>query len=439
MNNRIVIIGAGAAGCFAAIEVKRRCPEAEVTVLEKGTKPLAKVAITGGGRCNLTNSFAEVKSLEQVYPRGFRLMKKLFHHFSPKDAYEWFEREGVRLVTQDDECVFPQSQDAMEIVLTLTSLMNRLGVNTLCGCKVSNIVKRDVCSDGNPLYSITYTKAGSTHVMEADKVIVTTGGHPSPSGFDMLKGLDLEIMPPVPSLFSLCISDKSLTALMGTVVEQAQVSLAGTKIKTNGALLITHWGISGPAVLKLSSHGARILAEKDYQADVTVNWLFEMSNNDVQEMLSAYVRKHAAKKITSAYPSALNARLWVHLVQRAKLSADMRWSELQGKAFNRLLTVLTSDTYHVMGKNRYKDEFVTCGGVSLNSLKHDTLEAKNHPGLHFAGEVTDVDAVTGGFNLQAAWTMGWVAAKAMASPPSSPVEREPIRVRRDYKKNKNEK
>ena len=421
---RIVIIGAGAAGCFAAIDVKRRCPEAEVTVLEKGTKPLAKVAITGGGRCNLTNSFAEVKSLEQVYPRGFRLMKKLFHHFSPRDAYEWFEREGVRLVTQDDECVFPQSQDAMEIVLTLTSLMNRLGVNTLCGCKVSNIAKRDVISDGNPLYSVTYTKAGSTHVIEADKVIVTTGGHPSPSGFDMLKGLDLEIVPPVPSLFSLCISDKSLTALMGTVVEQAQVSLAGTKIKTCGPLLITHWGISGPAVLKLSSHGARILAEKDYQADVTVNWLFEMSNNDVQEMLSAYVRKHAAKKITSAYPSALNARLWVHLVQRAKLSSDMRWSELQGKAFNRLLTVLTSDTYHITGKNRYKDEFVTCGGVSLNSLKHDTLEAKNHPGLHFAGEVTDVDAVTGGFNLQAAWTMGRVAAEAVVASSTALPRRE---------------
>ena len=410
---RIVIIGAGAAGCFAAIEVKRRCPEAEVTVLEKGTKPLAKVAITGGGRCNLTNSFAEVKSLEQVYPRGFRLLKKLFHHFSPEDAYEWFEREGVRLVTQDDECVFPQSQDAMEIVNKLIFLMNGNGVRTLCGCKVCEIAAHP------SHYAVTYTKAGNNHVIEADKVIVTTGGHPSPSGFDMLKGLDLEIVPPVPSLFSLCISDKSLTALMGTVVEQAQVSLTGTKIKTNGPLLITHWGISGPAVLKLSSHGARILAEKAYQADVTVNWLFEMSNNEVQEMLSAYVRKHAAKKITSAYPSALNARLWAHLVQRAKLSVDMRWSELQGKAFNRLLTVLTSDTYHVTGKNRYKDEFVTCGGVSLNCLKHDTLEAKNHPGLYFAGEVTDVDAVTGGFNLQAAWTMGYVTAEAVeASPPA---------------------
>ena len=410
---RIVFIGAGAAGCFAAIEVKRRCPEAEVTVLEKGTKPLAKVSITGGGRCNLTNSFAEVKSLEQVYPRGFRLMKKLFHHFSPTDAYEWFEREGVGLVTQDDECVFPQSQDAMEIVFTLTSLMNRLGVKTLCGCKVTGIAPH------SPYYAVTYTKAGSTHTIEADKVIVTTGGHPSSSGFDMLKGLDLEIVPPVPSLFSLCIFDKSLTALMGTVVEQAQVSLAGTKIKTNGPLLITHWGISGPAVLKLSSHGARILAEKNYQADVTVNWLFEMSNNDVHNMLASYVNKHSAKKITSAYPSVLNARLWAHLIQRAKLSADMRWSELQGKAFNRLLSVLTSDTYHVTGKNRYKDEFVTCGGVSLNSLKHDTLEAKNHPGLYFAGEVTDVDAVTGGFNLQAAWTMGYVVA-TVASPPALP-------------------
>ena len=404
---RIVIIGAGAAGCFAAIELKRRCPEAEVTVLEKGTKPLAKVAITGGGRCNLTNSFAEVKSLEQVYPRGFRLMKKLFHHFSPKDAFEWFEREGIRLVTQDDECVFPQSQDAMEIVLTLTSLMNKLGVKTLCGCKVTEIAPH------SPYYAITYTKTGNTHTIEADKVIVTTGGHPSPSGFDMLKSLDLEIVPPVPSLFSLCIADKSLTSLMGTVVEQAQVSLAGTKIKTNGPLLITHWGISGPAVLKLSSHGARILAEKNYQADVIVNWLYEMGNDDVHKMLASYVDKHSAKKITSAYPSALNARLWAHLVQRAKLTVDMRWSELQGKAFNRLLSVLTSDCYHVTGKNRYKDEFVTCGGVPLNSLKHDTLEAKNHPGLYFAGEVTDVDAVTGGFNLQAAWTMGWVVASSL--------------------------
>ena len=405
MKMRIVIIGAGAAGCFAAIEVKRRCPEAEVTVLEKGTRPLAKVAITGGGRCNLTNSFAEVKSLEQVYPRGFRLMKKLFHHFSPQNAYEWFEREGIRLVTQDDECVFPQSQDAMEIVNKLISLMERLKVRVVCGCKVEEI---KALPTGFEL-SIINSQLSIGKTLSADKVVVTTGGHPSPSGFDMLKGLDLEIVPPVPSLFS-------LTTLMGTVVENAQVSLAGTKLKTSGPLLITHWGMSGPAVLKLSSHGARILAEKNYQSDVTVNWLFEMSNSDVQDMLTSYVTKHAAKKITSAYPSALNARLWTHLIQRAKLNVDMRWSELQGKAFNRLLTVLTADTYHVTGKNKYKDEVVTCGGVSLNCLKHDTLEAKNHPGLYFAGEVTDVDAVTGGFNLQAAWTMGWVVAEATKAP-----------------------
>lgn len=412
MKMRIVIIGAGAAGCFAAIETKRRCPEAEVTVLEKGSKPLAKVAITGGGRCNLTNSFAKVKSLEQVYPRGFRLMKKLFHHFSPQNAYEWFEREGIRLVTQDDECVFPQSQDAMEIVNKLISLMERLKVRVVCGCKVEEI---KALPTGFEL-SIINSQLSIGKTLSADKVVVTTGGHPSPSGFDMLKGLDLEIVPPVPSLFSFCIADKSLTALMGTVVENAQVSLAGTKLKTSGPLLITHWGMSGPAVLKLSSHGARILAEKNYQADVIVNWLFEMSNSDVQDMLTLYVSKHSAKKITSAYPSVLNARLWTHLIQRAKLNADMRWSELQGKAFNRLLTVLTSDTYHVTGKNKYKDEFVTCGGVSLNCLKHDTLEAKNYPGLYFAGEVTDVDAVTGGFNLQAAWTMGWVVAEATKAP-----------------------
>ncbi len=402
----IFVIGAGAAGCFAAIETKRRCPHSTVTVLERGPKALAKVAITGGGRCNLTNSFSEVRSLEQVYPRGHRLLKKLLHHFSHEDAYKWFEDEGVALVTQEDECVFPQSQDAMQIVTTLLSLMQRLGVKVVTDTTVNNIIP-----DGNG-YDIE--TAGKTY--HADKVVVTIGGQPQLSGFDMLQNLDIDIVTPLPSLFSLCIADKGLTALMGTVVEKAQVSLVGTKMKGSGALLITHWGISGPATLRLSSMAARVLAEKDYShTDISINWLYDMDANGISQLLARYSSLHSQKKLTSVYPEELNARLWSHLLTRASLRTDARWGELQSKGINRLLNTLTNDTYRITGKNRFKDEFVTCGGISLCSLKHDTLEAKNHPGLHFAGEVTDVDAVTGGFNLQAAWTMGYVVAKALES------------------------
>lgn len=402
----VIIIGAGAAGCFAAIEIKRRCPEAAVTVLERGRKALAKVAVTGGGRCNLTNSFANVKSLEQVYPRGHRLMKKLLHHFSHEDTFLWFEDEGVALVTQEDDCVFPRSQDAMQIVTTLLSLMRKLGVTVVTNATVSRVTP---ATEG---YDIVST-AGTWH---ADKVLVTAGGQPKASGFAMLEGLDIEIVPPLPSLFSLCIADKWLTSLMGTVVEKAQVSIAGTKLKGEGALLITHWGISGPAALKLSAAAARVLAEKNYECDgISINWLHGMDSNGITMMLKGYAKLHSHKKLSSIYPEALNARLWRHLLTRAGLSADARWGELQGKGMNRLLNVLLNDTYRMTGKNRFKDEFVTCGGVALGSLRHDTLEAKSHPGLHFAGEVTDVDAVTGGFNLQAAWTMGYVAARAITA------------------------
>lgn len=412
---RSIIIGAGAAGCFAAIELKRLRPDAEVIVLEKGRRPLAKVAITGGGRCNLTNSFAEVKSLETVYPRGFRLMKRLFHQFSYRDAYEWFEREGVALVTQDDQCVFPQSQDAMQIVNTLTFLMKRLGVQIITSSTVHGIRHNTTASDisdadtGNTTYTIDST----TGTYVADRVLVTTGGHPSPSGFDMLSELNLEIVPPVPSLFSFCIDDKQLQALMGTVVEEAQVSLVGTKMKTGGPLLITHWGMSGPAVLRLSSLAARLLAESHYRCTIAVNWLSYISTVEVEELLHEYIDRNGQKKVTSIHPETLNGRLWNYLLQRAGISLDARWNEVQGRLLNRLINTLTNDQYTVTGKNRFKDEFVTCGGVALSNLNPTTLECKQHPGLFFAGEVTDVDAITGGFNLQAAWTMGYVAAQAM--------------------------
>lgn len=412
MSKRIIIIGAGAAGCFAAIEIKRLCPEAEVTVVEKGRKALAKVAITGGGRCNLTNSFRDVRSLEQVYPRGHRLMKKLFHSFSPKNTVEWFEGEGVRLVTQDDQCIFPQSQNAMEIVDTLLRLMKNLGVHLMLNTKVERIVPAESVYS---LQTITTTHdintpRGNVSELTATSVLITTGGCPTPSGYALLEGLDLEVIPPLPSLFSLCINDTSLLSLMGTVVENAVVSLPGTKLKAAGALLLTHWGISGPATLRLSSYAAHVLAERNYNANIAINWLGDMTYDDVREHIESLRQEHSNKHVSSVYHQSLNARLWQHILLRASISPETRWKELSPKDMNRLHNTLTNDTYTVTGKNKFKDEFVTCGGVSLTSLNTKTLEAKAHPGLFFAGEVTDVDAVTGGFNLQAAWTMGHVAA-----------------------------
>lgn len=404
---KVIIVGAGAAGCFAGIEIKKLMPEAEVVILEKNKRPLAKVAVTGGGRCNLTNSFAQIRSLEHAYPRGHRLMKKLMYHFSHRDAYDWFETQGVRLLTQEDECVFPVSQDAMEIVNTLLRLLRDSGVTILTDTRVEKIKEKEKEK------SEKWCVATNRGEFSADKVLVTTGGHPSMSGFDMLEGLDLEITPTLPSLFSFCISNDSLKSLMGTVVKEAAVALPGTKLRAEGALLVTHWGISGPATLKLSSYAARTLAEKNYTTDVAIRWLLA-DNNEVCDRLHAMATDNRDKQLSSAYPSEFNHRLWEHLLQRSSLKPEKRWKELSEKDFNRLLNTLTSDVYHMTGKNPHKDEFVTCGGISLNSLHHNTLEAKNHPGLHFAGEVTDVDAITGGFNLQAAWTMGHVAAHGIA-------------------------
>ncbi len=401
----IVIIGGGAAGCFAAIELKRRMLEARVTVCESGSRLLAKVAITGGGRCNLTNSFREVRSIESVYPRGHRLMKRLLREFSHENAFRWFEKEGVRLTTQSDQCVFPVSQDAMEIVNTLIDRMRSEGVIIKTDCRIVSVEHLD--------YRYAVRPAGGGCI-EADAVLVTTGGSPRLSGFDWLAPLGLNIVPPVPSLFSFCLPGSPITELMGTVVAEAVASLPGTKFKAEGALLITHWGVSGPAVLKLSSHAARHLSECGYRAKLAINWLGGANEQEAQDLIADLARNHPQKQLSSVYPPVLNSRLWTHLLHQSHLSPTLRWSELPNKGRNKLSAVLTADLYDIDGKNRFKEEFVTCGGISLADINPKTMEHRHHPGLYFAGEVLDLDAITGGFNLQAAWTTGYVAAKGMA-------------------------
>lgn len=390
---KIAIIGAGAAGCFCAIELKRRLPEAIVDIYEAGSKPLAKVAITGGGRCNLTNSFESIDNLKDAYPRGDKLLRRVFSTFDNRDTWEWFENEGVKLVLQDDHCVFPASQDAMQIVNLFLTRMRQLGVNILTKHKVESV---------------------KALMDEYDSVVVTTGGCSRQDEFKMFEGLDLELVPPVPSLFTFNLPTSPVRDLMGTVVEDAQASLAGTKFKASGPLLITHWGMSGPAILKLSSYAARHLAEVRYDSTLLVNWCGGDDLDSVRSALQNNAVKNPLKLVVNSHPEYIPSRLWTYLVTKSKIREGARWAEIGPKGLNRLAETLSNDSYHIKGQSRFKEEFVTCGGVSLTNINNKTLECVKHPGLYFAGEVLDVDGITGGFNLQAAWSTGFLAAVSIA-------------------------
>ena len=389
---KVAVIGAGAAGCFCTAELRRLRPEIRVDVYEAGPKPLAKVAITGGGRCNLTNSFEGIRNLSEAYPRGDRLMKRLLRVFSQEDTWRWFESAGVPLVLQEDHCVFPRSQDALDIVHALLRRME--GVNLQLR---------------TPVHSVG---PGPTVDGEAyDAVVVTTGG--APKGLPMLEGLDLEWVPTVPSLFTFTIRDEGLRSLMGLVVD-ASVSIPGTPFKADGPLLITDWGLSGPAILKLSSYAARYLHDAGYKAPLAVNWL-ALNEAEARKLLQETATENPRKQVSNTPPAGLQARLWNHLILKAGQRPDIRWAELGSKGLNRLVATLTQDTYEIAGKTKFREEFLTCGGVALTNLDPATLECKRHPGLYFAGEVLDIDAITGGFNLQAAWTTGAVVARSIAA------------------------
>ena len=405
---KICIVGAGAAGCFCSVLLKRKLPEAVVEVFEAGKQPLAKVAVTGGGRCNLTNSFRQIRQLKQAYPRGEQLMKRALRNWSQEDTMDWFEGEGVRLVTQEDECVFPVSQDAMQIVGTLLQCMREEGVVLHTSHRINDIAPEQ---DG---YTVSFADE-NLKPQHFDKVVCTMGGLPTMERFALFRHLTgLTIAKPVPSLFTFCIKDNSLTSLMGCVVEPVAASIAGTKMRAEGALLVTHWGVSGPAILRLSSYAARYLAEHNYQAQLCINWLDAQNEQNGLALLQNLQQESARRQVANEYPRQLSAKLWQHLLSRAHIDLQKRWNELSRRDLNRLCAVLTADVYQIEGKGQYKEEFVTCGGIDLACINISTLEARQHPGLYFAGELLDVDGITGGFNLQAAWSMAAVVADSIA-------------------------
>ncbi len=388
MKRRTAIIGGGAAGFFAAINLKEMVPEMEITLFERGQKVLRKVEISGGGRCNCTNTFEEVTDLSQVYPRGHRLLKRLFKGFDQQDAYQWFEKRGVRLTIQEDQCVFPLSQDSHSVIHLFLSLAKQYHIDIQTGKNISSIEQLD----------------------DYDFIIVTTGGSPKEDG---LKWLHHEIVTTVPSLFTFTIKDPKLQALMGTVVTDATVFFPGTKVRASGALLITHWGMSGPAILRLSSYGARLLAEKDYVMPLAVNWCGK-TEKEVQQELQQIIVQHPQKQVVSIRPFALPTRLWTYLAEKCMgQRATFRWNDISQKEQNKLTNLLINDPYQIAGRASFKDEFVTCGGIALNAVNPSTLESKSRPHLYFAGEVLDIDGVTGGFNFQAAWTTAYTVASAI--------------------------
>ena len=388
MATKTAIVGGGAAGFFLAVNLKEMVPEMEVTIFERSPRVLAKVEVSGGGRCNCTNSFAGVSDLSQVYPRGHRLMKRLFNVFDHEDAYRWFEQHGVPLVTQDDECVFPQAQDSHAIIDCFLALARRYGIRIRKGVKVQSL----------------------SDLRDYDFVAVTTGGSPKGEGLRWLAQLGHETEAPVPSLFSLSTDDTRLHELMGLVVDNAEVHIQGTKLRAEGALLITHWGLSGPVALRLSSYAARHLADAGYQAALSVNWV-KQNEAEVQAALQEMAVREPQKQLTTCNPFGVQQRLWAYLSEKALAGrATIRWSELNKKDVNRLVNVLVNDTLQMVGRAPFKDEFVTCGGIALKAVNPATLESRHVPRLYFAGEVLDIDGVTGGFNFQAAWTTAYTVA-----------------------------
>ena len=403
---RVAIIGGGAAGFFSAIAVKENYPGASVVIFEKSKKLLSKVKVSGGGRCNLTNGCTSIPKLCEAYPRGGKSMKKLFSVFSTNHAMQWFESRGVKLVVQDDGCVFPVSQNSQTIIDCFLNEARRLGIAIEAGRGIKSIVPIDDKLEISFLLEDTPPET-------FDKVIVATGGSPKRSGLYWLETLHHQIEEPVPSLFSFNMPNQNITQLMGIVIENTLVAIQGTKIKARGPLLVTHWGMSGPAILKLSSFGARVLHQMDYNFVVQINWVDEPNNEEVMGKLNEIVRENGQKQLANFRPFALPERLWSFLLGKTGLPETKKWNELGAKGLNKLVEVLTNDVYRVNGKSTFKEEFVTCGGISLQSVDLNTMQSKVVKNLYFAGEILDIDAITGGYNLQAAWTTGFIAGKLL--------------------------
>jgi predicted Rossmann fold flavoprotein len=406
LMKQLVVIGGGAAGFFCAVNAARLQPHLRVILVEKTNKLLSKVKISGGGRCNTTHQLFDIRALVKKYPRGEQFLKKAFHQFNTTHTIDWFAERGVALHAEADGRMFPITNQSDTIIQCLLKEANQFKVQVLMQTAVNNINKTDT---GFQL------QIDNGQIMQADYVCIATGGLPKAAMFNWITALGHSIETPVPSLFTFNIPKHPITSLMGLSVPLATVKINGTKLKEQGPLLITHWGLSGPVILKLSAWGARQLASMDYQFSIQVNWLGDTTDAMLRDDWTFYREQYAANKMGSKTPFQLPSRLWHFLLAEAGIHQDTRWAELKAVHQNKLIQLLTGFVLYVSGKTTFKEEFVTCGGIRLSEIQPQTMESKLQPHLYFAGEVMDIDGITGGFNFQHAWTSGYNAAVAIAA------------------------
>jgi predicted Rossmann fold flavoprotein len=402
----LVVIGGGAAGFFCAVNAAEMNQDLKVVLLEKSNKLLSKVKVSGGGRCNVTHACFDIKEMSLHYPRGEHFVRKAFHQFFTTDTIEWFERRGVKLKAEADGRMFPVTDSSQSIIDCLLKEANQHSVEILMNREVVELIMdNEKCRIG--------LKSGEVFI--ADFVCVASGGFPKLSQFDWLKETGHTIIEPVPSLFTFNIPRHPLNELMGVSVPNASVKIQQTKLKNSGPLLITHWGLSGPCVLKLSAWGATELHTMNYQFTISVNWLGDAKEDEVRNKIQDARNTNASKKIINSNLFQLPNRLWQFFLQQTEVSDELRWADLPAKAQNKLIQLLINHELKVEGKTTFKEEFVTAGGVDVKEVDANTMQSKLHPNLFFAGELLNVDGITGGFNFQHAWTSGFMAAKAIAA------------------------
>ncbi|MGD1905698.1 MAG: NAD(P)/FAD-dependent oxidoreductase [Leptolyngbyaceae cyanobacterium] len=403
--SQIIVVGGGAAGYFGAIAAARAHRQAQITLLEAGPEPLAKVRISGGGRCNVTHHCFDPAQLVTHYPRGGKALRGAFTRFQPRNTVDWFQDRGVKLKTEADGRMFPVTDDSATIVDCLQREARQLGVTLRVKSAVSGVTRTE---SG---FTVTL-RSGET--LQCDRLLLATGS--SPQGHRIAASLGHKVLSPVPSLFTFNVADPALRSLAGVSVEPVnlKLSLPNTKPLTQtGPLLITHWGLSGPAVLKLSAWGARSLHEQRYKGTLQVNWLPEMTMDEIRAELQAARAQVPKRAIMNHCPLPLSRRLWMYLVQRVGLDESLTWANLPKKGVNGLVEQMSRGQFAISGKGVFKEEFVTCGGVKLSEVDFKTMQSRRCPGLFLAGEVLDIDGVTGGFNFQSAWTTGWLAGQAI--------------------------
>lgn len=402
---KIVVIGGGAAGFFSAIRAAECNPSAEVIILERGKDVLGKVKVSGGGRCNVTHACFVPRELAKHYPRGEKELLGPFNQFACGDTIDWFAKRGVETKIEDDGRMFPVTDNSQTIIDCLLQAANKAGIMLHTGQRVEQLIPP---TTDKPRWIVVT----ADRRYQADRVMMASGS--STAVWEVLEKLGHKVIPPVPSLFTFNVKDPRIKDLLGISVPMAEVQVEGEKLKAIGPLLITHWGFSGPAILKLSAWGARILAEKQYRFALRINWI--LGNVDQVKQELEELKTEEGRRMAAAHPQyGLPARLWKRLVVAAKIPDDKRWADLSKKQLHQLAVELTQGRYVATGKSTFKEEFVTAGGVDLKEINFKTFESKLFPGLFFAGEVLNIDAITGGFNFQAAWTGGWIAGTGMAA------------------------